>query len=407
MGQYSFSNFNKIFIALSFSAMCTTSLFNLVIDPLGVIGSPSIAGINAIKPKTLNNSRLFKAVDIARIRPKSILLGSSRTDIGLDPSHPALIQPAYNLGLTAPNIYELRRYLEHALTIQPELEQVVIGLDFQMFNDLRTPQPDFREQRLGHVGIIGSDLLDITLSLDALGASWETLVRNQNPNPPGSIRVNGMMVRRPREVDLRVFFDTIAKAQRQYQDGVYKGFSSYKNSLAHLKAIIETCANREIQLKLFISPAHATEWESIYNLGLWPLFEDWKRDIVSLHPVWDFSGYNSVTSEVIDPGMIYYTDSSHYTPAVGQLVLNRIFNRQLETVPSDFGRYLIPEMLSFHLEAIANERSIWHEKQPDLARVVADIKRHEETRYTEEVYPLNLATLTQAKTVSEEPLLHP
>ncbi|MFQ3612158.1 MAG: hypothetical protein SNJ68_00410 [Cyanobacteriota bacterium] len=407
MAKHSFRKFNNTFMTMSFLAVCTISLFNLAIDPLGVIGSPSIAGVNAIKPKTLNNSRLFKAVDIARVRPKSILLGSSRTDIGLDPSHPTLIQPAYNLGLTAPNIYELRRYFEHALAIQPELEQVVIGLDFQMFNDLRTPQPDFRDQRLGHVGIIGSDLLDVTLSLDALSASWETLLRNRNPNPPRSVRVNGMMVRKPREVDLRVFFDTIARAQRQYQDGVYKGFSSYENSLTHLEAIVETCAVRGIQLVLFISPAHATEWESIYNLGLWPLFEQWKRDIVRLHPVWDFSGYNSVTSEVISPGMIYYTDSSHYTPSAGQLVLNRIFNHQLESVPYDFGRYLIPEMLTFHQEAIANERLIWHEKQPDLARVVADIKRYEETRYTEEVYPLNLATIMQAQIVSEEPLLHP
>ncbi|MCJ2541345.1 hypothetical protein [Thermostichus vulcanus] len=407
MAKHSFRKFNNTFMTMSFLAVCTISLFNLTIDPLGVIGSPSIAGVNAIKPKTLNNSRLFKAVDMARIRPKSILLGSSRTDIGLDPSHPALIQPAYNLGLTAPNIYELRRYFEHALTIQPELEQVVIGLDFQMFNDLRTPQPDFRDQRLGHVGIIGSDLLDVTLSLDALSASWETLLRNRNPNLPRSVRVNGMMVRKPGEVDLRVFFETIARAQRQYQDGVYKGFSSYENSLTHLEAIVETCADRGIQLFLFISPAHATEWESIYNLGLWPLFEQWKRDIVGLHPVWDFSGYNSVTSEVISPGMIYYTDSSHYTPSAGQLVLNRIFNHQLESVPYDFGRYLIPEMLTFHQEAIANERLIWHEKQPDLARVVADIKRYEETRYAEEVYPLNLATIMQAQIVSEEPLLHP
>lgn len=407
MDKRSFRNFNKIFLSLSFSALCTTSLFNLTIDPFGVIDSPSIAGINAIKPRTLNNSRLFKAIDVARVRPKTILLGSSRTDIGLDPFHPALIQPAYNLGLTAPNIYELRRYLEHTLIIQPELEKVIIGLDFQMFNDLRTPQPDFREQRLGHAGIVRSDLLDVTLSLDALSASWKTLTRNQDPNPPGSTRVNGMMVRAPREVSLRVFFDTISKAQRQYQDGVYKGFRSYENSLPHLKAIIETCADREIQLILFISPAHATEWESIYNLGLWPLFEDWKRDIAELHPIWDFSGYNSITSEVISPSMIYYTDSSHYTPAAGQLVLNRILTHQLESVPTDFGRYLIPEMISFHLEAIANERSAWHEKQAELARIVSDIKRYEETRYTEEVYPLNLATITQAQIVLEEPSTRP
>jgi len=396
MKKLSYNSFNWTFLGLTFSAVLATGLFNITIDPFAVIGFPSIMGINAIKPKTLDNSRLFKAVEMSRIQVKSILLGSSRVDIGLDPTHVALVQPAYNLALTAPNIYELRRYLEHTLALQSDLEQVVIGLDFQMFNDQRTPQPDFLEQRLGRAGLVGADLLDVTLSLDALSASWQTLLRNRDPNPPRSQRVNGMMVRQARDVNLHVFFNTIARAQRQYHDGVYKGYSSYAFSIEHLEAIVKLCADHNIQLILFISPAHATEWESIYNLGLWPLFEAWKRDMVALHPVWDFSGYNSITSEPLSPSMVYYTDSSHYTPAVGELILNRILNHQLQSVPTDFGRYLIPEMLPVHLATIAEERTRWQTQQPDLARLVADIKRHEETLFSEEVYPLNLATATQA-----------
>ncbi len=392
----SYRRFIRIFFGLTFSSVLTTALFNAAIDPFGILGAPSITRINAIKPKVNNSSRLFKAVDVSRVEPKTILLGSSRTDIGLDPYHPALIQPAYNLALTGPNIYELRRYFEHSLVINPELKQVILGLDFQMFNDRRTPQPDFREQRLEQPHIILSDLIDVTLSLDTLVASWQTLKRNQDPNPPRTVRVSGMMKRQPREVSLTEFYDSIAKAQRPYQDGVYRGYQSYSNSLQHLRSIIETCAEHNISLILFISPAHATEWEAIHNLALWDLFESWKRDIVALHPVWDFSGYNSITREALSPHMIYYTDSSHYTETAGNFVLNRVMNFETESVPVDFGRYLTPETINQALAEISVERMHWIDSQPGLSALVADIGRYEATKYSAEVHPFNLAELTQA-----------
>jgi len=39
--------------------------------------------------------------------------------------------------------------------------------------------------------------------------------------------------------------------------------------------------------------------EVIRVTGLWQEFEQWERELTEMAPVWDFSGYNSITSKSI------------------------------------------------------------------------------------------------------------
>lgn len=63
--------------------------FNAVVDPYGMYRMVEIEGFNAQKPAIYNRVRLSKAYDIRRIMPRTIILGTSRTHLGLRPSHPA------------------------------------------------------------------------------------------------------------------------------------------------------------------------------------------------------------------------------------------------------------------------------------------------------------------------------
>lgn len=47
--------------------------------------------------------------------------------------------------------------------------------------------------------------------------------------------------------------------------------------------------------------------------------------------------------------MIYYIDSSHYSQKTGNLVLNRILNYDVNTVPSDFVVLLTTENIESNL----------------------------------------------------------
>ncbi len=145
-----YRRFNWMFLLSAFLPIVGVGIFNIVVDPYDVFNTPNFLGINNSKPRKGYNDRLYKATDIIRIKPVTVLMGSSRTQQALDTNHLALKnhQLAYNLGLNGINIYELRPYLEDANANQKDLNLVIIGLDFFMFRKFQEHQVNFSEQRL-------------------------------------------------------------------------------------------------------------------------------------------------------------------------------------------------------------------------------------------------------------------
>src|SRR5262249_12981867 len=122
-------------------------------------------------------------------------------------------------------------------------------------------------------------------------------------------------------------------------------------------SIVRFCREQHIDLRIFISPAHAHQLEIVAALGGWPRLERGKTDLTAIlardeieHPgqqpipLYDFSGYSSVTTERV-PGpteqreMEFYWDSSHFKDEVGDWVLSRIFGVAGASGdgPADFG----------------------------------------------------------------------
>ncbi|MGK7943200.1 MAG: hypothetical protein AB4058_01875, partial [Microcystaceae cyanobacterium] len=147
--------------------------------------------------------------------------------------------------------------------------------------------------------------------------------------------------------------------------------------LKEFQKIVDICQENKIELTVFISPSHAIQWESIAATERWDTFEKWKREIVKIYPVWDFSGYNSVTTEPLseDQLMENYTDSSHYTAKVGYLVIDRIMNDNESTVPDDFGVLITQDNIEQQLNQVRLDRKIWQENHPQEVQLVKDIKQ--------------------------------
>ena len=370
------------FLAVVFFLMGLVGAFNFLVDPYGVMGNLSIVGFNKVKSENHNHVRLFKALAITKLTPKSVFLGSSRAEVGLDPNHPALedYQPVYNLGITGGNIYEAKRYLQHAIANQPDLKLVVLGLDFFMFNQFGKLTPSFRENRLEQTSITFQDAWEVLFSLDALISSKLTIIRNRNePNATGHFYQNGMrdtpyFIRetyhnQPQEI----IFVEVLKAFRTRPE-FYQKYQLSESNMNDLKSLINICRQRGIKLELFISPCHATEWEVIRDAGFWPVFEEWKRRIVAMSPVWDFSGYNSITIESISNNMKNYIESSHYRKEVGDVVINRIFQYREETQPRDFGVLLTPDNVEAQLAKIRSDRELWAKNNPDTVQLVKNLE---------------------------------
>lgn len=370
-----YRKFNFYFLLATFLPVLLAGLFNFAIDPYDVFDTPDILGINHSKPKKDNNDRLFKATDIIRLKPVTVFIGSSRTKQGLDPDYVALkdYQPAYNLAINGPNVYEVKRYLQHAIANQKDLKEVVLGIDFFMFNANLDNQPTFSENRLEKQYLTWQDLINSLFSIDTLSASQSTIADSlKEPNPDTDYGENGFMPNRNiNDGNTKWRFNQSIKLY-------YSLHSNYQFSdkyFSDFQEIVELCRRNGIELKVFISPSHATNWETIREIGQWESFEQWKRKMVQIVPVWDFSGYNSITTEKIADKMQKYADNSHYTPKIGNLILDRLFEDRSENLPEDFGVLMTPENIDSHLAKIRRDREIWAKNRPEEVKLVKNLKR--------------------------------
>ncbi len=273
-------------------------------------------------------------------------------------------------------MYEVKRYLEHAIANQENLQTVVLGVDFFMFNANLANQPGFSEARLGKRHLIVQDFINIVFSIDAFNASKETLLESRKEAYKNdNYGENGFQPnRKADDGETKWRFEQSIKLYFELHSD-YDFSSAY---FASFQEAVKLCQENNIDLKVFISPAHATQWEAIRTTGHWQVFEEWKKKLVAVAPVWDFSGYNSITTEHIKAKMNNYSDNSHYNKAIGDLILNRILSYQETEVPEDFGVLLTSENIDSHLEKIRTDRENWVKNNPEEFKLVQRIKHQQE-----------------------------
>ncbi|MDY6782681.1 MAG: hypothetical protein SW833_09080 [Cyanobacteriota bacterium] len=367
-----YARFTALFLLMASLPMVAVGLFNIIIDPYGTFNSP-VGKFNHEKPSKDNNDRLYKAADIMRIKPVTVILGSSRTKQSINPEHPTLQDktPIYNLALNGANIYEVRRYLEHAIANQEDIELVVLGVDFFMFNGELDNQPSFSENRLETAMLPPNDLINSVFSLDTYQRSVETVEASRTAKTINlDYGKNGFMPnRKVNDGKTEARFDGSIKTYFKF----HSNYTFSENYFEEFKKIVELCQKQGIELKVFIPPAHATDNEAIRVTGQWEAFEEWKRKMVKIVPVWDFSGYNSVVTEPIQAKMENYADNSHFTVRVGNWILDRIFSTNAATVPTDFGVLLTPDNVESHLAEIERDRETWAAQHPDEVQLVRRI----------------------------------
>ena len=404
----------KILASVLTVGVITIASVNRVINPFDLFDTPQIERINALKPEFRKYQRMMKAFKIKYHNHNSLILGSSRAEYGLNPTHPGWGEGAfvYNSSLSSANIYELLRYLELAQKVQP-LDKVVIGIDFFMFNAYRNTRPGFDEERLHpkpngkFISYSMGDVMPALFSLDALYSSIET-VRLQN-NPPVLYTSDGRKL--PSDLQSEVqeygYRPLFKETDKQYihAEWFQKPIWKYdfeepvgrRQPFEEFRKIIQICKANKTKLYILISPSHARLWSTLRAVGLWELFEEWKTRIVEIVeeeagaegvqvsiPIWDFSGYNRITTEEVplsgdrETKMRWYWDSSHYTEEVGNIILDKVFGYQesLRSIPQGFGVKLQKGNLPSHLLQIREDQRKWEKTHPyeleEISKIVRD-----------------------------------
>lgn len=385
--------------------------FNVVVDPLHLLPADGIPGVNSVKPALHNHDRVYKTVAITWRRPQAVILGSSRTNQALDPGHPAFGGvPAFNLSVDGTNIHEMRALFEHALATG-NVKTAVVELDMRFFDDwnIGSGGPGYYLTKPGTANSFrrASSILKTAMSVDTLVMSVNTLLHQEYAPEFGS---NGLETsvefkrRLARYGGIRKTFEGYIqylapgesrRAKRWAKQGV--GGDNFKG-MDELRAIIRKATAHGVKLYLFISPSHALDVESIRFIYGWQLFEEWQRAVVRLVDqerglmdrqyyhrtqdvsLWDFSGYNSVTTEGLVPvsevgPTAYYWDESHYRVIVGNWVLDRMFGLTDvdRPLPADFGVKLSTRDIDAHLRSKRANAQRYRQDNVELVNLVQEL----------------------------------
>lgn len=379
-------------------ALGTVGLFNVVVDPLGMFNLAELPALNRHKPAVYTRVRIAKAYEVRRVAPAGLILGTSRTHLGLRPSHagwdPAA-SPRYNLAFDGATTREMYLYLRHAQSVRP-LKQVVLGLDTWQLTDAPAgTRPGFDADVLYRDAGAGSRLrvtladLRLLISVDSLRLSLQTLRAQEAAEPewfaPDGQRLGEVFFRRPGEMFLdqspRAYFEQYDRQEISWQVEpagkpgatppryAKPPAAAEPGSLDYMEQIIRFCREHGIDLRIYTTPSHARNLEITALVGSWSRLEAGKRRLVEIlaqdaaaHPgrpaipFYDFADYSSITTEPLPSGagkeeMRNYWDSSHFRERVGDLVLDRLFggSGSGHSLPPDFGIRVTTSNVEEHL----------------------------------------------------------
>lgn len=356
---------------------------NWFVNPFDIFYSAEIEGFNKYKPALGRYERLSKTYQVRKLKPDYIILGSSR----------ALAVPAdylvpdqmsgFNLALASGSTYEQMRMFQHAHAVN-KLKRVIIGVDERLRSDV---QQDFLEGRLEvtpdgvtKVGLsrdIVQDIIAGLISSDALRASLKTIKKQPQAGIEEYLRQDKVERVFNAGGHRQMFWNMEASVLDLFEeadsDSCYQqddqGEGADTKARHYFQAMLERAYTDTIDFYVFFSPVHARIYETWCLGGMWGQIEDTKRDIVAMveetakrfgkkpFPVWDFSGYNSVTTEPVpEKGdrkslMRGYWEGSHYSRLTAGFVLDRMFGGDA-AVPDDFGVLLTGENIDEHLRNI-------------------------------------------------------
>ena len=390
--------------------------FNWFIDPYGFYGSPRFAAINAAKPDMGLHERPLKSYEIAGRQFDGLVFGASRSDVGLDPRHPGWTTTNnYNAAVGAITMELAYHYYQHARHFHTP-QQVVLGLEFAMFNSARADKIDF-DRNLLAVDLSGRrnpqyvpyHRLAMSLSPDMLRSSVDTLLENRN-NPKYrdagidyelAIDERGMM--NPKEFPInrwlphrRRFTSTVESYLRRWWYP-WEAFALEQNGsenpeLNWYRQFLRAAHEDEADLRLLLSPVHAYMPEAKLEFGLYETWQDWKRALVAINvkeaaragrepfDLWDFSGYTTYMVESISETnkkketATWYWDPGHYRRELGDRMLDQIFDLERDTT-LDSGVQLTAASIEAHLQETEAAAARYREaRAAEIAELTAALR---------------------------------
>ncbi|MES3020534.1 MAG: hypothetical protein V4857_03010 [Pseudomonadota bacterium] len=378
-----------LFCCASGLAIGGVAALNYIVDPY-LTHQWDSPRVKQLRPAREKLSAWGKTYALARYRPQVLYLGNSRTELALPAGAPAFEgQTVFNGALSGASLGDAAAMASHARRVS-RLGTVLWGVDAPSFSlavgagfdrELVAGGGHFFAQR-GLMNLKRALTLDMTHdSLSVLAGSFGAVCQS-------SLALNGQRDERCINDHMDHWGGTsaaVAPRLREYM----RGEGPTADALAAFGVALGQMCGDGTRVRLYINPTHASMLDALYRRGKGAAHERWQRALAHMaHTlrrggcdlrVFDFSGFNSITTEPLARSregaqMVYYWEPSHYRANVGRMIIERIFGGGAGLVPGDFGVELAPDMIEAHLAnqlaGVARYRR-QHARDAELVRLLA------------------------------------
>ena len=387
----------KLVGCLAASLVAAAGAVNWATDPLGVFGTPLVAGVNARKPY-LNHDRELARFALAQRHCKTVkannatdglggIFGNSRAEIGFNPEHEAFARlnlSAFNHAIPGMTLATPARQF-HWLEANGCLPQrAIVGVDFFDFLGGRAGKPSDITQQPPQVNL--PFLATAMFSLSGVRDAFTTLSLQGQENAPEltSLGFNPL-----REYQQEVATLGHYRLFRQRAEESYARWGKRAKRLTTsegedsrdqvaLDDLLSTAVRNNVPVDLVVYPYHTELRFMAYQLGQQALYEQWLRQLVvtatrhngewakthgpaaseTLVRVWNFGTVTAETLEAIPRDgdrktqLQRYWEAGHFKPALGDAVLEKVLTgsavtpRDTTRLPpnktADFGEEITP-----------------------------------------------------------------
>ncbi|MEI8040023.1 MAG: hypothetical protein WCL11_01360 [Verrucomicrobiota bacterium] len=361
-----YKRFTGFWLLLTALGLAGLAGFNVLVDPAGAFPACHLKMFEPLR--YLDSDRTAKAEMARRGDWQTIILGSSRSQIGFPARHPVLAHShSCNLGLAAARFPEVVAAFDYAQQLNP-LKQVILCLDLYMFCEGPRWIEDFAESRFNPDFDRFQYYCKQLIGRTATDRAWETARRKLRHYQPAVQETFGFYhFELGSGFSQRKLFERGVRARAT----AYPDLKADPSLLTPLRHVVQVCRDQRIDLRIAIVPPHALDVEVLHSGQGWPQFEQWKTDLVALLAeegvegkigLWDFTGYAGPPSEAVPAAndmtnrMSFYLENSHFTPRVGGLILDTLFG---SGGTNAFGARLDRASLKPHLARILEDRAAY------------------------------------------------
>ncbi len=277
--------------------------------------------INPIFRK-IKYDRLGTPFLLREARPETVLLGSSRVQMGMRIEQ-AERDGVMNAAIQGATLAQIEKIVDVAL-LNPRLKRIVWGVDFFAFNATWDADDPHFDARIADRPV--ARIEDTLISLNALGDGFDMLKRALK----GRARLAPTMAAPapwPMELICREYvndrvdgLDQAPPARVAIQLGqivhLYDPYTFSPAMLARFRRIVAKIRARNVDLILFAPPMSQYELELIRQVGDWDHFEKFKRALAATAPFLDYAAYNAMA-----PRDEFYLQVIHFKADAGHQML--------------------------------------------------------------------------------------